>query len=190
MSLQSDPNFTLDVGKKAYRWGTGYAWNPVAFVERAKDAGNPDLAREGFWILGFDWIRSLDGPLQTVAFTPLLLPNHGELNEDFGEPGYTNFAAKLYLLYRDIDIDLLILTEGSRSARYAVYFANTFTPNFWLHGECAYITDVPSRSITPACTQGPLQVQDVTSYLLGTRYRNDAYATVVIEYYFNGAGNH
>ena len=190
LSLQPDPGFILDVGKKAYRWGTGYAWNPVAFVERAKDAGDPDLAREGYWILGFDWIRSFDGPLQTVAFTPLLLPNQGELNEDFGEPGYTNFAAKLYLLYRDIDIDLLILTEGSRSARYGVDFANNFTPNFELHGEFAYITDVPSRSITPACTLGPQQVQDVTSYLLGTRYRNEANATFIFEYYFNGAGNY
>ena len=190
LSLQPDPGFTLDVGKKAYRWGTGYAWNPVAFVERAKDAGNPDLAREGYWILGFDKIRSFDGPLQTVAFIPLLLPNHGELNEDFGKPGYTNFAAKLYLLYRDIDIDLLMLAEGSRSARYGVDFANNFTPNFELHGEFAYITDVPRTSITPACTQEPQQPQDQVSYLLGTRFRNEADATFIFEYYFNGAGNY
>jgi len=189
LSLQPDPGFTLDVGKKAYRWGKGYAWNPVAFVERAKDAGNPDLAREGFWTLGFDWIRSFDGPLQTVAFTPLLLPNHGEFNEEFGERGHNNFAAKLYLLYRDIDIDLMVLGEGSRAARYGVDFANNFTPNFEMHGEFAYITDVPRRSLTPACTQGPRQVDNVISYLLGMRYRNEADATFILEYYFNGAGN-
>ena len=45
LNLQPTPSYSFDLGKKAYRWGTGYAWNPVAFVERAKDAGNPDLAR-------------------------------------------------------------------------------------------------------------------------------------------------
>jgi len=101
-SFQAHPGFTVDIGKKAYRWGKGYAWNPVAFVERAKDAGNPDLAREGFWTAGFDWIKTLDGPLQTIAFTPLILPHHSDMNNDFGQAGYNNFAAKLYLLYQSL----------------------------------------------------------------------------------------
>ena len=84
LTLQQDPSFALDVGKKAMRWGKGYAWNPVAFVERAKDAGDPDLSREGFWMVVGDWIYSFDGPLQTLAITPLILPNSGDINDDFG----------------------------------------------------------------------------------------------------------
>ena len=188
-SFQPDPGFTLDIGKKAYRWGKGYAWNPVAFVERAKDAGNPDLAREGFWTAGFDWIQSFDGPLQTIAFTPLILPHHSDINTDFGQQGYNNLAAKLYLLYRGMDIDFMFLDQGSRTARYGMDFAKNLTANFEIHGELAYIKDSPRREITPGCSQGPKRTEDVWSYLLGLRYRTQDDATFIFEYYFNGAGN-
>jgi hypothetical protein len=36
------------VGKKSLRWGTGYAWNPVAFFDRPKDPDAPKLNLEGF----------------------------------------------------------------------------------------------------------------------------------------------
>ena len=189
LSVQPSDGFTVDVGKKAYRWGKGYAWNPVAFVERAKDAGNPDLAREGFWTAGFDWIKTFDGALQTVAFTPLILPHHSDMNNDFGESGHNNIAAKLYLLYRDTDIDFMFLDQGSRSARYGMDFASNITPNFEIHGELAYIKDSPKRTITPDCASGPKQTEDVWSYLLGLRYRTEDDATFIAEYYFNGAGN-
>ena len=188
-SFQPDPGFTIDIGKKAYRWGKGYAWNPVAFVERAKDAGNADLSREGFWTAGFDWIRSYDGPLQTVAFTPLILPHRSNMNNDFGEPGHNNFAAKLYLLYRGADIDFMFLDQGSRSARYGMDFAKNLSPNFEIHGELAYIKDAVERSISKDCRQEPQQTEDVWSYLVGLRYRTEDDLTMVFEHYFNGAGN-
>jgi hypothetical protein len=189
LSLQPDPGFTVDLGKKAYRWGTGYAWNPVAFVEKAKDAGNADLSREGFWTLSFDWIRSFDGPLKTVAFTPLLLPNDGNVNEEFGREGYTNLAARLYLLYGNTDIHFMVLGEGSKSARYGVDFASNLSPNFEIHGELAYITDVSLLDITPDCKTRQEAPEGKYSYLAGLRYRTESDFNVIAEYYYNGAGN-
>lgn len=189
VTLQPNPGFTFDLGKKAYRWGTGYAWNPVAFVEKAKDAGNADLAREGFWTVSFDWIRSFDGPLKTVAFTPLLLPNHGNVNSEFGREGYTNLAARLYLLYGNTDIHFMALGEGSKSARYGVDFASNLSPNFEIHGEAAYVTDVSLLDVTPACKTRQEAPQDTFSYLAGLRYRTEGDFNVIAEYYYNGAGN-
>ena len=187
-SFETSPGFTIDIGKKAYRWGKGYAWNPVAFVERAKDAGNPDLSREGFWA-GFDWVESFDGPLQTVALTSLVLPRSSNMNSDFGEEEHNNFAAKLYFLYRETDIDLMFLDQGTRSARYGMDFSSNLSANFEIHGELAYIKDTPRRRITPDCKQGPKEIEDVWSYLLGLRYRTVDDVTFVFEYYFNGEGN-
>jgi hypothetical protein len=189
LTVQPDPGFSFDLGKKAYRWGTGYAWNPVAFVERAKDAGNADLAREGFWTAGFDWIRSFDGPLKTVAFTPLVLPNPGNFNDDFGRPGYNNLAARLYLLYGNTDIDFVALSEGSKSARYGMDFASSLSPNFEVHGEIAYVTDVSALDITPDCKVRREPPENVFSYLAGLRYRTEDDITLIAEYYYNGAGN-
>ena len=188
-TLQPDPGFAFDLGKKAYLWGTGYAWNPVAFVERAKDAGNADLTREGFWTASFDWIRSFEGPLKTVAFTPLVLPNRGDVNQEFGQEGHTNVAARLYLLYGDTDIHFMALAEGSKSARYGMDFASNLSPNFEIHGEVAYITDVSALDVTPDCKTRQEAPQDVFSYLAGLRYRTEGDIGIIAEYYYNGAGN-
>ena len=69
-SFKPDPGFTLDIGKIAAKWGKGYAWNPVGFIERMKDPNDVELAREGYTMLAADFIRNFDGDLKTVAFTP------------------------------------------------------------------------------------------------------------------------
>lgn len=189
LSLQPDPSIALDVGKKAVRWGKGYAWNPVAFIERAKDAGDPDLSREGYWITAADKIYSFDGPLKTLAVTPVILPVSSSVNEDFGKQGYTNLAGKLYLLYREIDFDFMFLSNGSRSSRVGMDFSKNLAPNFELHGELAYINDAVHRRLTSTCRPDDPQVKDEISYLLGTRYRTNNDITLIWEYYFNGLGN-
>jgi len=189
LSLQPAPSFALDLGKKAMRWGKGYAWNPVAFVERAKDAGDPDLSREGYWIIAADWITSFDGPLQTLALTPLILPVRSDINQDFGKPGYNNLAGKVYLLYRDIDIDFMFLSNGSRNNRVGMDFSKNLAPNFELHGELAYFSDAVHPTVTPECKPGKPRVEDEISYLIGTRYRTSNDITLIMEYYFNGLGN-
>jgi hypothetical protein len=189
LTLQPNPGLAVDLGKKAYRWGTGYAWNPVAFIEKAKDAGNADLAREGFWTAGFDWIRSFDGPLKTVAFTPLVLPNHGNVNGQFGREGYTNFAARLYLLYENTDIHFMALSNGSKTARYGMDFASNLSPNFEIHGELAYLTDQIPLNVSPACKLRQEAPEDTFTYLAGLRYRTEGDIGIIAEYYYNGAGN-
>lgn len=189
LSLQPKPSFALDLGKKAMRWGKGYAWNPVAFVERAKDAGDPDLSREGYWVVVADWIRSFNGPLQTLALTPLVLPVYDDINDDFGEPDHMNYAVKLYLLYRDIDIDFMFMSDGSRSARYGMDFSKNLASNFEIHGELAYFEDAVHPTLTDSCKPGKPQVQDELSYLLGLRYRTGDDITFIWEYYYNGLGN-
>ena len=109
LSLKPSHSLTLDAGKKVAKWGKGYAWNPVAFIDRPKDPDEPDLALEGYWVLSADWIRSFSGPLKTLSFTPVFLPVLEGINDDFGKTGQANIAAKLYLLLYDTDIDFIVL---------------------------------------------------------------------------------
>ncbi len=189
LSLRPQPGFGLDLGRQVMRWGTGYAWNPVAFVSRPKNPDDPDLSRKGYWIIAADWIRRFDGPLQTVALTPLILPVRSSLNEDFGESGHANPAAKLYLLYRDIDFDFMFLGDGSRKPRFGMDFAKNLAPNLAIHGEFAYFKDALHPTVTPDCQTGPVRRQDEISYLLGTRYLTRHDVTLILEYYRNGLGN-
>jgi hypothetical protein len=41
VSWKPSPSFTLDAGKTVVKWGKGYAWNPVGFIERPKDPNDP-----------------------------------------------------------------------------------------------------------------------------------------------------
>lgn len=191
LSLQPSTRFAAEVGKKANRWGKGVFWNPVAFIERPKDPNDPDLAREGFWMAAVDGVRSFDGTLQTMSFTPVVVPTYHGLNTDFGEPDHTNLAAKLYFLYRDTDIDFLFLTQGSRTARVGLDFSRNLAPNFEIHGEFAHISDFERVEIdsAPSCGARNVGKEDVISYLLGLRYRTAKDITYILEYYFDGTGN-
>ena len=187
VSVRPDPGLTLDAGKRTLRWGKGYAWNPIGFVERPKDPNDPQLAREGFVMANADWISSSGGDLQTVAFTPVLLPVSGDLNRDFGSPGHLNPAAKLYLLYRDTDIDFAWQGKGSRPARHGFDFSRNLAPSFEVHGEWARILDFP-RPVTDSTGRVTTGTADATSYLLGARYLTAADTTYIVEYYRNGTG--
>lgn len=187
VSLKPDPGFTLDIGKIALKWGKGYAWNPVGFVERPKDPNDVELAREGFTMVTADFIRNFDGDLKTVAFTPVLIPVGSGHNSDFGQPNHINAAAKLYLFYKDTDIDFTWLGSGSRTARFGVDFSRNLTSNFEIHGEWARIRDFELRSIDAAGNVSAT-TRDVTSALVGLRYLTENDTTWIAEFFRNGTG--
>jgi len=187
LTLEPAAGTRLEVGKRALRWGKGYAWNPVGFVERSKDPNDPELSREGFVMLGGSFTRSFDGPLKTVSFAPLIVPTTGNINGGFGSGDHVNPAARLSLLYRDTDIDFLVLGEGARSARYGFDFSRNLTTNLEIHGEWAHISK-SSKPVLDTSGTSTTQTADATSYLLGMRYLTERDTTWIVEYYRNGTG--
>ena len=186
-SLKPSPYATTSLGKKSYKWGKGYAWNPVGFINRRKDPNNPDESLEGYITAEADIIKSFEGKLQTAALTGVLLPVWDEVNDEFGEPDNLNLAAKLYLLFLDTDIDLLLLTGDSRSTSYGFDFSRNLATNFEIHGELAWTQDkkkfILQEDSVPAFSE-----EDVLSWLLGIRYLSTNDITSIIEYYHNDNG--
>lgn len=187
VSYQPDTTVTLVAGKKSIKWGKGYAWNPVGFVERPKNQDDPDLSREGYIVATADIIKSLNGDLQTLAFTPVILPVTEDINNDFGLPDYNNIAAKLYLLYKNTDIDFVFLNEASRSQRYGFDFAKNITTNFELHGEWVYLDEI-SKNIVLSNGTITTSSNSTTQWLLGLRYLTENETTIIAEYYKNNSG--
>ena len=187
LSLKPSNSLAIDLGKETQKWGKGYAWNPVAFVDRLKDPEEPDLAREGFWMASADYIKSFDGPLKTLSFTPVLLPVFGQVNDEFGKSDKLNVAGKLYLLLYDTDIDLMFLSGGSRTPRFGFDFSRNITTNLEVHGEFAYINNFSQKTIDD---QGKVSESkfDAISYLLGMKYLTKTDTTFILEYYHDGMG--
>lgn len=187
VALDPATGVRLEAGKRAQRWGKGYAFSAVGFVERVKDPNDPTLSREGFVMLGGSFTRSLDGPLQTATFTPLLVPTGDDLNTDFGPGDHANPAARLSLLYRDTDIDFLYLGSGARSARFGVDFSRNLASHIEIHGEWAYISEV-DKPVLEAGGNLSRNSGSAQSFLLGLRYLSESEVTTIVEYYYNGAG--
>jgi hypothetical protein len=186
-SIQPSNHATYDLGKKTLNWGKGYAWNPVGFVQRPKDPNDPELSREGFVIAGGDFVRSFDGTLKTVALTPLLVPTTADLNADFGTSEHLNPAAKIYFLYADTDIDLMVLGAGAKSSRYGFDFSRNLGTNLEVHGEWAHAASATRPVVDATGNVVPIEAP-ATSYLLGLRYLSESQLTTLFEYYYNGAG--
>jgi hypothetical protein len=187
LSLKPSTSLKVDTGKRTFKWGKGYAWNPVAFIDRPKDPNDPELALEGYIAVSADYIKSFEGPLKTISFTPVLFPVYDHINDSFGQSNKLNFAGKLYFLFYDTDIDLIAFTGGSKTTRYGLDFSRNVTTNLEVHGEFAYIRDY-QKNFIDSNGNSYLSEYDARSYLLGIRYLTAIYTTYIFEYYHNATG--
>jgi len=187
LSLTPTLFFAVGLGKRTLNWGTGYAWNPVGFVQRPKDPSDPGLPREGFVLAAAEYIKSYGGQLQTVTGTPVVIPVYEGVNEDFGEINHINFAGKIYFLFYDTDINFMFLTDGSKPFRFGADFSRNITSNLEIHGEFAFINSFEKKFID---SNGNLfdETFDAKSYLAGIRYLTSFDTTFICEYYRNGTG--
>lgn len=187
LSYKPGPHMALEAGKRVTKWGKGYAWNPVSFVDRPKDPEDPEEALEGYYVAAGDFIRSFDGPLQTLAFTPVIFPVYEDINDEFGKTGYVNVAAKLYALLYDTDLDLLFFTGDSRTTRWGFDFSKNLLSNLEIHGEIAWIENFQEKTFLEN-GQALTSEADVWSSLVGMRYLTETDLTAIFEYYHNGEG--
>jgi len=186
-TLKPSPSWKMELGRKVLKWGKGYAWNPVNFLDRVKDPNDPDLPMEGYIMATMDYIRSFDGPLKTFSFTPVVFPVYDHINDDFGIKNRLNIAGKVYLLLYDTDLDFIYVADGSRTARMGLDFSRNVTTNLEIHGELAYIRDDRQPFLD---ANGIVQSKnhDVVSGLLGIRHLTAFDLTTLFEYYHNGMG--
>ena len=187
LSVKPSSSFNISIGKKALKWGKGYAWNPVAFASRPKNPDDPDLSLEGYIMASADYIKTFSGPLQAISITPVVIPVYEHVNSELGVRNNTNFACKLYLLLYDTDIDFMFLKGNSNPSRFGADFSRNITPNFEIHGEFAYIDDIAKKTVDPAGKTTQTSY-DAKSYLFGIRYLTEFDTTFICEYYRNGTG--
>lgn len=181
------PGLSFDVGKRVQRWGKGYAWSPVAMVERPKDANDPSASREGFVMASGEWTQTLSGPISAISVTGLLVPTDGNLNSDFGQTHDLNPAAKLYLLAWDTDVDLMWRAKGARPESFGVDFSRNLSTALEIHGEWARTLGAMRTTVSATGVTSSQQV-DVNSFLLGLRYLTQGEVTWIAEFYRNGSG--
>ena len=187
LRIEPSASCTVTAGKSTFLWGKGYAWNPVAFVDRPKSLDDPEASREGFVSASAGYVRSFPGPLAAVSLTTVLIPVYDGVNEDFGCTGSLNLAARLYLLLLDTDIDLTFFTGESRTTWAGVDFSRNLVSNLEVHGELAYITD-QRKTLVDSGGSLSESTADAWKFLAGARYLTRTDTTFILEYFHNGSG--
>ena len=187
LSVQDSPAFVVNAGKKVMKWGKGYAFNPVAFLDRPKDPNDPELTLEGFYVVQFDYIRSFQGPLTTLAITPVFVPILGTMNEELGDGDGANVALKLYFLLWDTDIDLMAMAGMSTAPRYGLDISRNIISNLEVHGEVAFRHD-EKKTVLTSNDEIENRKQNAVSTLVGLRYLAPFNTTFILDYYFNQLG--
>ncbi|WP_299981248.1 hypothetical protein [Desulfobacula sp.] len=187
VSFQPSFSWAFDVGKKVHKWGKGYAFSPSAFFSRPKDLDDPDATLEGYYSLSADYIKSMEGALQTIAITPVLMPVTRDLNHDLGPKDELIWGGKFYFFAFDTDIDFMFLISDNMDDRFGIDFSKNLSPSFEIHGDAALVKDYHQYIIDE---YGNTSEQEYTAFnfLLGLRYLSSRDTTYIFEYYRNGQG--
>lgn len=161
--VKINTNHSLLLGKKSLKWGKGYFFNPVSFLDRAKDPTQPTQVREGYYMLKYSYNKSYKSDLKNLSYDVIYLPSTESVNKDFNADS-NNLAARLYLLYFDTDIDIIYHYSDTNKDKIGIDFSKNIETNFEIHGE--YAKDIGADD----------------SFLLGLRYLTNFDLTIISEY--------
>ncbi|MEA2019497.1 MAG: hypothetical protein U9N59_13745 [Campylobacterota bacterium] len=167
LNYKQNENHIYTAGKISSKWGKGYFFNPIAFIDRKKDPNNPELTKEGYELLGYKYNKVYQNSnLKNFALDMIYLPTSSTQNDDFYNETSNNIAIKAYFLYFDTDIDIAYLYSDEISNKFGIDFSSNIETNFEIHGEYAKNDN------------------DLYSYILGIKYLTETDLTITSEYYY------
>lgn len=127
-----DEKNSAEAGKRALRWGKGYAYSPVAFFERPKDPVYPERSKEGYIGASVQMTRTTaNDTLKNYSATLLYFPKDAQ-NETLFEHTDSQWGARFYALLFDTDIDIIV-ADGAGGAD----LSTNLTEYLELHAEYA-----------------------------------------------------
>ncbi|HCT83694.1 MAG TPA: hypothetical protein DF296_00660 [Candidatus Margulisbacteria bacterium] len=177
----------MQIGKRIYSWGKGYAFNPVGYVNPLKNPENPNQLQQGIDSLSVEYVKSFTtGPLANFALTGILIPATNTTGNHYAQIEDTDIALKSYFLFFDTDIDLMGYLSRTNPKRIGLDFSRNIKENLEVHGELSYSWSIPKSVILENTLN--TQSKDNHSWLLGLRYLNEQNTTLIAEYYHNGNG--
>jgi len=180
----------FEIGKKSVKWGKGYAWNPVGFIERAKNPDDPELNREGYVMAMGEYTQTLSGPIKTMSSSIYLLPVNESFNETLIESNTEQdsamLAAKLYLLIGETDLDFYLRHSSETSTDFGISFSSNLASNFEVHGDFAFRHQDYSVYLEDSTIKN--KTEKAFQSLLGLRYLTETDTTLIAEWLHSPQG--
>ena len=166
LNYKASSNTKYSIGKESLKWGKGYFFNPIAFLDRKKDPNNPEASKEGYILGHYNYNKSYNDDLKNFSFDIVVMPTSNSLNEDFYNHSSTNIAFKSYFLYLDTDIDIVYSYNDKLNDKVGLDFSKNVETNFEIHAEVAK------------------EIGGYFSSLLGIKYLTENDLTITSEYFY------
>ncbi len=156
-------NKNITVGKELLKWGKGYAYSAVSFFTRPKNPLYPEDLKQGYELVHLKTITTTDTDVKNYSLDLIYMPVTDALNSDLQKS--QNAGAKLYMLYKNIDIDLMFRHSNVEADLFGGDFSFNILTELEMHGEYAF------------------DEKNENSYLLGFKYASDYDFSVTGEWY-------
>jgi hypothetical protein len=182
-----DASFSFLLGKRLFQWGKGYSFNPVSFAGRMKDLNDIDATLEGYWNISFEYVKSLDLPISSVALSAVVLPVYNLINKDYLPDKSVAGLAQLYMLAANTDIDIYFFADNRRNVKTGLDFSRNLISDWEVHGEWAFIKNSNFALFSDESTIAN-QSHSANNLVAGTRYLTPFNTTFILEYLHVGSG--
>ncbi|MCD4813924.1 hypothetical protein K8S19_09570 [bacterium] len=177
----------IELGKRRYNWGKGYAFNPGGYINSIKDPEDPQRIQEGLLSFNLEYVKCFDSDLlPTLAFNFVALPPEAEMLDKYGDWKKTRLAGKLYLLVLNTDLDFMALYDTEDSHQIGMDFSRSIANSWEVHGEVSCFNSKEKKVVE----HGSIQSQGVNgwNYLAGIQWQPVSTFKFIIEYYHQDTG--
>jgi len=182
-------NWNILAGKKLYKWGKGYSYNPVSYASRPKDVNDIDASLEGYYSTAIQYNKSISSPiLKNYSHEVVLIPVYREINDDYAGGDNHWLLNHSYFLIFDTDFDIFFNVAQDFDFKAGFAAAYNILTNWEIHGELSYLPQTSKSIIGSDTLLGFVEEKDIIQSVVGTRYLTPFDATFYLEYIFNGEG--
>ena len=184
-----NPRWSVLLGKKLYKWGKGYIYNPVSFAGRQKDVNNVDASLEGYYSASVEYVKSFSSKvLKNLSQEIIVIPVYKELNDDYDTGDKHWFLFRTYFLIVNTDYELFFTVSEDFGYKIGVAAAHNILTNWEIHGELSFLPEAEKMLISENGYPELHAEKNTIQSIVGTRYLSPFNATFYLEYIYNGAG--
>jgi hypothetical protein len=184
-----NPGWSVLLGKRLYKWGKGYIYNPVSYAGRQKDVNNVDASLEGYYAASVEYVKSFSSKLlKNLSQELVIIPVYKELNDDYSTGDRHWFFSRTYFLIVNTDYELFFNMSEELDYRIGVAAAHNILTNWEIHGESSFLPETEKMLIAENNCSESQTVENTIQSIIGTRYLSPFNVTFFLEYIYNGAG--
>ncbi len=186
---QFNPRWSILLGKKLYKWGKGYIYNPVSYAGRQKNVNDVDASLEGFYTAGVEYVKSFSSKVfKNISQELVFIPVYKKLNDDYCTGDRHWLVSRTYFLIYNTDFELFLNIAEDFDYKIGLAAAHNILANWEIHGELSYLPDIVKPLVSDNGYPQLHSKKNAIQSIAGTRYLAPFNATFYLEYIYNGAG--